>query len=297
MLSVFPPGSTNIPALDAHLFSESIHTHMSPESSLNWGDVIEIQGPAASGKSHLLYWLLITCISQRSSGGWDKSAVLIDTDGTFNAHRLFRLLRSHLKSASDDTVSNALRRLHVFSPQSSTQLIACLAHLSAYHETKLSGEEIGILAVDSISAFYWPDRFTVEQMRSVGDRAYANPLQSVLVMLRRFQSSHRPVIFLTNWGLHPLPNSPFFKQHLHPFPSPFAQASAEKLSLTHHITLSLTADKDRAQESELAEETEEEKPPSDRETCTRLVGLVRTPGRQRVSRFSLCIFSDHIVAG
>ncbi|KAI0931927.1 hypothetical protein AcW1_000800 [Taiwanofungus camphoratus] len=258
------PGTTQIPALDTHL-ATGIPTFQRSQLSLKYGDVIEIQGPAACGKSHLLYHLLMTCIipsNYRSInlGGWDKAAVLFDTDGTFNIGRFQKLLVSRLSRSMslathsdkpsvtsqfaslpvEDLASHCLTRLHIFRPTSSFQLAATLLHLPTYHSTtaSLQSVEIGILAIDSLSAFYWKDRFALEQIRSTESSSgpsvlamgsSSGPLHHVLTALQKFRVSHGPVMVMTNWGLNPLrkplptgePASPFYKQHLYPFPSPF----------------------------------------------------------------------------
>ncbi|KAH9922992.1 hypothetical protein B0H21DRAFT_765663 [Amylocystis lapponica] len=352
-------GSTKIPALDAHLLS--VQTMQRP--ALNRGDVFEIQGPAASGKSHLLFYLIMTCIMPSSAGsialgGWDKAAILFDTDGTFDvrrfhmllASRLSRLLPQDLLAAEPETAvtpealaTHCLANLHIFRPTSSLQLAVTLLHLPAYHATNLDlqSTEIGLLAIDSISAFYWQDRFTVEQMQGTKQShpeskasppGPANPLRHVLTALQRFRISHGPVIILTNWGLNPLEKptstgeslSPFYKQHLHPFPSPFERRNSfgaysvpsspsavnprpqssraaeisqanRPLTLTHHITLtsppaisfdpSLTLDK-TIQEEPLRLAAVKERG---------VTALIRTPGTPKPGKFSIFITEREIV--
>ncbi|PFH54577.1 hypothetical protein AMATHDRAFT_123916, partial [Amanita thiersii Skay4041] len=250
------PGPSHIPALDAH-------------SPLNFADVVEIQGPPATGKTHLLYHLLINCIipvkySTFHLDGWDKAAVIIDTDMTFNVQRFNILLQQRLKRklphANEEIICAvahaALKRLHVFRPHSSTQLAATILNMPKYHADRLKEDQLGLLAIDSISAFYWPDRYMNEQMQLAGTNAqsYTPPLCNVLSALQSLRLSHGPVIILTNWALVADPSSldspvPLFKQHLYPFPAPFSSthpahiftplnAPHYLLPLHYHITLS-----------------------------------------------------------
>ena len=231
-----PPGTTHISALDAHLFAHTRHT--SPYSSLNRGDLIEVQGSASSGKTHLIYHFIIICllppmVAGREVGGWGKAAVLLDSDDTFNVQRLHRLLLARLHrlvcnasrregAASGpavpeillkETVAQCLKRLHVFRPTSSLQLAATLINLPHYHAKHLPDCEIALLAVDSISAFYWPDRFTAEQMREdiapeskpTPPSGFVHPLHHVLIALEKFRTSHGAVVLLTNWASHRSP--------------------------------------------------------------------------------------------
>ncbi|KAL6310064.1 hypothetical protein BKA93DRAFT_889792 [Sparassis latifolia] len=262
------PRTTEIPALDAHLSAISAR-------ALGPGDVIEIQGPAASGKSHLLYYLLMTCViptEYRSIklGGWAKAAVLFDTDGTFSIRRFHQLLVSRLSSLlsrpgqmldmlsqlaptpAEELASQCLASLHILRPTSSQQLAASLVNLQEYHSTNsdLQSLEIGILAIDSMSAFYWKDRFTVERWRSCGKTIGTSPsstvpLQHILASLQDYRLSHGSVIVMTNWGLNPKtkasshtePASFFYKQHLYPFPRPFDDPRPPAVHLASTKTL------------------------------------------------------------
>jgi len=253
-----PVGATYIPKLDAILSAQEQQSSC-PASSIDRGDVLEIQGPAASGKSQLLYHLVITCImpSRYQSvniGGWDKAAVLFDNDGTFHIESFHSILLSRLTSLipdryrvrtpnsvlqlvsdpAEDLAAECLTKLHIFKPTSSIQLAATLLHLPQYHSSHpaLQSREIGLVAIDSISAFHWNDRFTVERSRNARKVRAADPashLLHILAALRSFRVSHGAAIVVTNWGLNPLKSSahtgqpalPFYKQHLHPFPSPF----------------------------------------------------------------------------
>ncbi|OBZ80036.1 DNA repair protein XRCC2 [Grifola frondosa] len=358
-----PPGNTKIPALDSYIHSVTTHIHPSPDASLNRGDVLEIQGPAASGKTQLLYHLLITCIMpphHRSSdlGGWDETAILLDTDGIFDIHRFRQLLVSRLTrmltsqkstesvdarggTLAEELASQCLLNLHVFRPTSSLQLAATLLHLPTYHSNNshMQASRIGLLAIDSMSAFYWKDRFTVEQVRDAAhggnaskltDASSLNPMRHVLTALNKFRISHGPVIVMTNWGLNPLrkplptgePSSPFYKQHLYPFPSPFevshptaaqsANINPEKayprpsnhsspppshafvgfdpsradIFLTYHITLHPLFINSFPATFTLAEAKKDEPLRAELVEKGKVQGLVRTPGNPKVGEFS-----------
>ncbi|EJF66998.1 hypothetical protein DICSQDRAFT_142566 [Dichomitus squalens LYAD-421 SS1] len=257
-------GSTYIPALDRHLSTANV-SRTSHGWPLNRGDVIEVQGPAASGKTQFLCHMLLTCLmpSQHQGihlGGWSKAAILFDTDGKFSTSRLHELLVSRLSRLLgrdsphytnvtidlEDLATRCLENLHIFRPTSSAQLAITLIHLPNYHATnsRLQTTEIGILAIDSLSAFYWRDRYSLEQLRDATDGSShatlpPNPLYYVVKALQEFRASHRPVILLSNWGLNAFskpsapgePESPFYRQHLHPFPAPFeAHGAAEAIS-------------------------------------------------------------------
>ncbi|KAJ7361625.1 hypothetical protein DFH08DRAFT_844708 [Mycena albidolilacea] len=226
--------------------------------SLNCGDVLEIQGPSGSGKTQLLYLFLAMCIVPRSLGGWEKAAVVFDTQ-SFDIRNFRRVLLSRLvpafsrfQTSSDDAqllAETALRKLHIFCPSSTAQLATSIYNLPAYQKTHMPDADIALVAVDSLSAFYWPDRFTAEQLRPPARTA--TPLQHVLTALQKFRLSHNPVTILTNWALTLADNSSgpptappvFYKQHLPSFPSfpGSVPTNPFSLPLTHHITLYLAA--------------------------------------------------------
>jgi DNA-repair protein XRCC2 len=346
IISASPPGVTHIHALDAHFFA-AVHHHTSASSSLNRGDVIEIQGPPASGKTHLVYHFIITSITPVAHlttklGGWDKAAVVFDTDGTFNIGRLHELLLNRLtrlfsdgftadavNTSVEDIAMTAMKRVHVFRPTSSVQLASSLANLAAYHMAHLPDDEIGFIAVDSISSFYWPDRFTLEQINSVGSTQRgmsnaASPLHHVLISLQKIRLSHGPVITLTNWGLNPLTkptqnsgHTTFYRQHLFPFPilsqqhqpntpstteaNPATNSIPDPATLpplTHHITLPFLPITPFSPGISLNEGREQEsKYRKELVTKGEVVGVIHTSGSTRVGRFVFTITENEVLVG
>ena len=266
-----------MPALDS-LFLRTAPPHAPPNSSLNRGDVVEVQGPASSGKTWLIDQMVMSCVlpyellEEPSSlmsptiGGWNKSAIVFDTQGRWNVNRLAKMLRSRLRKGglspetADVIVGDSLRRVHIFRPKSSSSLAATIFRLPHYHATQMPNEEIGLLAIDSISTFYWEDKYESEQQRAygLGFHDSINNLSKVLFALQEFRLSHGPVIAFTNWALVPNnPNvqksihdgeqqstGPAYKQHLLPFPAPFEDPPRQPANanlmppVTHQITLS-----------------------------------------------------------
>ncbi|KAI8980681.1 hypothetical protein BD414DRAFT_464908 [Trametes punicea] len=345
-----PPGLTHIPALDTHLASLNRTRHPFREWPLVRGDVLEIQGPAASGKTHFVYHMIVTCLlpehhRDTELGGWGKAAVLIDTDGKFSIRRLHDLLLSRLRrflggddvtdasTSLEDLAAEYLRNLHVFRPTSSAQLAITLLHLPNYHATdrRLQNKEIGILAIDSMSAFYWRDRYSLEQLRDAADVKSRsdlppNPLLYVTRALAKFRASHRPVILMTNWGLNPLvppsstgePATPFYRQHLYPFPAPFERHGAaeaisnlqssqsrdgsatpqsadsarlleQRLPLHHHITLHPSPIDPFPASFSLGEALRHEHMRAVMVNRGEILGLVRTPGQDTIGEFTFRI--------
>ncbi|KAJ8521427.1 hypothetical protein ONZ45_g1867 [Pleurotus djamor] len=233
------------------------------------GDVIEVKGPSASGKSHLIYHVLANCLIPPACdahvlGGCGKSAILCDNDGTFNVSRLFEVLVNRLASklATDprertglpinewahNLARQCLGNLHVFKPTSSAQLAATLLHIPKYHVSNLTSSEIGVLAIDSLSAFYWNDRFTMEQLRPSGSAApphntASHPFQNVVTALETLHTTLKPLIIFTTWHMDTFNSfEPFSNSQLPQFgnaPVPRSnqrhQLSPSTIPLTHRI--------------------------------------------------------------
>ncbi|KIJ21644.1 hypothetical protein PAXINDRAFT_104959 [Paxillus involutus ATCC 200175] len=233
--------------------------------AINRGEVIEIQGPASSGKTHLLYHILLNCLIPKSDhttpvavGGRGMSAIVYDTDLSFIVQRLRHLLLtriSHLLPLSDESekeeiVRQSLVRLHVFRPTSLLQLATSLKNLPLYHASHMPNDEIGVLAIDSMSTFYWGERFSAERMRNVAPEkarsmsglAFIPPLYHILNAIQSVRLSHGPLIVLTSWALgQDNAASRFgmpYKQHLHPFPTlDVVDLGAKVAKNTDHISL------------------------------------------------------------
>ncbi|KAG8705110.1 hypothetical protein FRC11_009310 [Ceratobasidium sp. 423] len=194
-----PPGDSFIQGFDSHILNAFPKLEQTlPKSSWARGDIIEIQGPAASGKTHLLYFWAMTCVlpyrlaitvgDHRETkevlvGGRNKSVVVCDCDGRWSLRRLNTIITSYLRDRLatvlpteappglyDHTifraVANALKRVHVFRPSSTLALATTLMAIPAYHRTHMANEQIGMLMVDGVSSFYWTDRWAAEQMEN-----------------------------------------------------------------------------------------------------------------------------------
>jgi len=138
---------------------------------------------------------------------------VFDTDGTFDIQRLQTLLRKRLshspppdENTTGQIISVALRNVHIFRPESSSQLAAGLANLSSYHMGNLPTSEIALLAIDSASNFHWLDRLAAERGTLIHPMALAAPLstpsnnflKAFHSALWSFRRSHYPVIVILN---------------------------------------------------------------------------------------------------
>lgn len=253
------------------------------------------------------------------------AAIVYDTDASFDVARLHQLLLIRLSlvfpsntEMTQHLAEESMQRLHVFRPNSLLQLATSLLHLPSYHEVHIPEHEIGLVAVDSVSAFYWPDRFIAEQLHRIPQSAQgptlANPLQHVLTALGRLRLSHSPSIILTNWGLNLASQSSgpatFYKQHLHPLPLYSENYDANTLPssmlgdlppmpgplpLTHNITLFPVSIPPFAPELSLHEAVQQE---MEYRRCIvqkrEIIGLVRTTGSREISRLTFCITPENV---
>jgi len=150
---------------------------------------IHIHGHPASGKTHLLYFLLATCLAE-----WEKAAVVFDMDGRFNIFRFRQLLVHRLSTTT--VVDRCLKNIHIFRPTSSDQLAVTLAHLPKYHAKHFPDIALGMVAIHSVDALNWLDRFKAEQLRLPH-----NSLQNMSSYLETIRLSLGSVVVLTDWGL------------------------------------------------------------------------------------------------
>ncbi|KIW27831.1 uncharacterized protein PV07_07532 [Cladophialophora immunda] len=131
---------------------------------------------SASGKTSLLCYLCAVAVLPRDLGGKASTVVYIDADGRFSAARLAQITNHYIQnhrsgkhpsaafpdSDIEQTIRSSLDHIHVFRPQSSAQLISILSSLHTY---LLDGSRhhsmhrpLGVIVIDSATAFYWQDR-------------------------------------------------------------------------------------------------------------------------------------------
>ncbi|XP_010789900.1 DNA repair protein XRCC2 [Notothenia coriiceps] len=116
-----------------------------------------------AGKTELLYHLLSRCLLPLSAGGLEVDVVFMDTDYSLDMLRLVSILDSRLNAArsssssgsDEELLGSCLSRLLVVHCSSSSQLLLTLHFLET---TLTSRPRVALLLIDSISAFYWPDR-------------------------------------------------------------------------------------------------------------------------------------------
>lgn len=134
----------------------------------------ELTSPkSASGKTSLLSYLTAISVLPKELGGKASAVVYIDSDGRFSVTRLAQLMRHYIHRQSskpattslsdvDMIVREALNHVHVFRPQSSSQLLSVLGNLQTYlfDPSRHSScyRSLGMIILDSATTFSWQDR-------------------------------------------------------------------------------------------------------------------------------------------
>jgi len=182
-----------------------------PPATLFRGDAVEIRGGPASGKTALLQSLVLACItpsnfpsSESHANGWGKGAVVFDCDSRWNPCQLRTLLKHHLHTCSggppdqdlDSVVALCLRRVHIFRPSSPLALACTLQGFETYISTRMSNQVLGIVLLDSVSAFYWESKYVTET-----GVPGLNELQVALSKLHQLRLKYRPLVLVSSWGL------------------------------------------------------------------------------------------------
>ncbi|KXG46608.1 uncharacterized protein PGRI_054640 [Penicillium griseofulvum] len=145
--------------------------------------IVEIASSlSASGKSQLLYYLTAIAILPQKHGdilvhGQEAAVVFIDTDNRFDAERLRTVARGILqRGLSGETLDlesllvSSLQHVHIFRPQSSSALLATIHTLDSYlfdlsrHHS--ASRPLHMIAIDSVTAFFWQDRLRDEVART-----------------------------------------------------------------------------------------------------------------------------------
>ncbi|MBN3294500.1 XRCC2 protein, partial [Polypterus senegalus] len=140
----------------SHRFSPGPNAITSVFADLTDGrDVVELHGAEGTGKTELLYHVLVHCILPTAQGGLEVEVLFVDTDFHFDMLRLVALLEHRLPGSPEALVRRSLRRLTLVQCSSSVQLLLTLRYL----ESLLCGRPaLGVLMLDSLSPFYWTDR-------------------------------------------------------------------------------------------------------------------------------------------
>jgi DNA-repair protein XRCC2 len=242
-------------------------------------------------------------------------AVVFDTEHSFSFVRFRQLLLSRIRSFDSGSASSQptleilvepLSRFVLFRPESSIQLAVSLMHLSAYHASNHPHHELGLVSIDSLSTFYWSDRYASEHVSSEDPGVSSrNPLHHILTAMKMLLTSHSPIMIYTNWALYPEASHsgsdrqrarlPFYRNHLKP---PLHDALPNELNamipLAYHITLTSALINSAPTGNKPHSETTET---HQRDEAAQILGRVRYPGSSQIINFTFQIAGDSISIG
>lgn len=195
----------------------------------------------AAGKTHLLYLLTAAAVLPQiskpksaddgaPSRAWDQNpqigtAVIVDTDNRFDIKRLAEVMSSYYHSYHLDPtgespsdkgglpteVLHALKHIHFFCPQSLASLLATLQGLPSYlldiSQHHSAHRPLTLLAIDTITAFYWPERYAQETASlptDVGDQYQKRPpslYAELVTAVKAIQTQFICPVVVTSWSL------------------------------------------------------------------------------------------------
>ena len=172
-------------------------SHALQSRSCQWKPVVlELTSSLpSSGKTNLLYYITARAVLPSRHGGQGTAVVWLDSDGRFSALRLREVVLGVVSSSTagedimESLLPEALTHVHVFRPRTSQQLVQTLDVLPSYlfnAEAHLSiSRRLGLLVLDSATAFYWQDRFDSEVARfERPDKPSGKPSQATEIITR-----------------------------------------------------------------------------------------------------------------
>ncbi|CAK9810614.1 DNA repair protein XRCC2 [Anthophora plagiata] len=134
-------------------------------------DVVEISGEQSTGKTLLLCQMLAKCIlpdcyETNRIGGCNASAIFINTDHRFQISKLIESMNdivsftlngqvTEINSNKMNIIQNCLHNLHIIDCYDNEQFSLTLRMLD---DMFLGNPKIALIAIDSITAYYWQDR-------------------------------------------------------------------------------------------------------------------------------------------
>lgn len=192
------------------------------------------EATVCSGKTQLLYYAIaLSLLPTNLTGvgfGKENAVVLLDLSSKFSILRLYDIMKHHVSSVcsassmdlSDQDISSmiseSLKHLLIFRPQSSSALLATVASLSDYLLKQPSphfstNRPLGLLAINDIGSFLWQDRLDAEEEAMNSDTIQSDTKRNTLLnqryhtlvaSLRDIQRHFSCMIVATSWSIAPI---------------------------------------------------------------------------------------------
>lgn len=169
-----------------------------PDNGPKPTDIIEISGESNVGKSIMLMELIAKVILPVKYNGKNAGVVFINCDNNFQLFKLLAILEKCIckKQTENDTVhviiKSALQNLTILKCSNVDQFD--LAIISAEQQFSLNSQNI-LLAIDSISSFYWLDYYKqIDKNSTFGMNTY---LKNLLIRLGKIIDESHSILCYT----------------------------------------------------------------------------------------------------
>ena len=136
--------------------------------SMQKGRVVELYGPAFTGKTATLMHIAITGLLPRALGGNGMTVTWVDCDGRFSLPRFQEMALARVREAlqgpgaapqqdAEALTAAAMESLRLYSLPSSRHLLELLRRIAEGETALPGGLTKQMLVIDPISAYYWID--------------------------------------------------------------------------------------------------------------------------------------------
>ncbi|KAJ9062179.1 hypothetical protein DSO57_1013236 [Entomophthora muscae] len=220
---------TNLDWLDEILFNGN--PHLSDQAvSIHPGDIIELVGPSGSGKSSIMYELIVNTLlpaywspeSQQEDalssnrnialGGNGKDVIFFDCDMRIHIGRINDILVQSISqklstcnfslpefdSRIRQLAKACLRKLFIFRPSSPSQLLNTIAGLPIMNDS-----DIGLILIDSLTQFYWAAKCGIIHLAK---NQYYTFQQDLAHVLKKLLVSQKTFAIVSSWPPFPKKN-------------------------------------------------------------------------------------------
>lgn len=134
--------------------------------ALRPGHVLELVGPAGSGKTEALLQVAVSVVLPRELGGEAGAALVLDLDGKFDALRLVEVLLLRIRAGrlpqqqAEQQYAACMERFFLLRCHSSLDALRSLQGLDGLLASAgaRAGTPVRVLLVDNVAAHYWVDR-------------------------------------------------------------------------------------------------------------------------------------------
>lgn len=172
-----------------HATIETPIKRLLPDPAGGYGDAIELHGTVGSGKTHILYLLVIEAVLA------GKSVIVFDTDLKWDTSRLLHLLNTKT-SERHSTVHTEIESLdlldlvYIYQPQSAKGFLVDVQDTFKLCSEVIQNHAVRYIMVDSMSAFHW--QYTVARDTSMIE---------VFKALRKLAEQVSAILVYSTWDL------------------------------------------------------------------------------------------------